>query len=313
MIKHTEDTIVNDLFGDISISPLDEIAAYEVIWDRPGTTFKKLADYFKQTNFGQLAKQVSSHELINYRNKILSKLASADIIQNFGVRINNTLDYPQRLRDARNPVEIFYYRGNWDLIESPKTIAVVGSRNASPEGIKRTQKLTKLLVKEGYTIVSGLARGVDTTAHTTAINENGNTVAVIGTPITEAYPKENKYLQEFIANKFLLISQVPIIKYENQDYRRNRIFFPERNALMSALTRATVIVEAGETSGSLIQAREALYQGRKLFILDNCFRNPNISWPKKYEEMGAIRVQDINDIVTNLSDIEKLNETSENR
>jgi len=295
--------VKGNVFGEVSISPLNEIAAYEVIWDRPGTTFKKLADYFKRTNFVQLAKQVSSNELINYRNKILSKLESANI-QNLGVRINNTFDYPQRLRDARNPVEIFYYRGNWDLIESPKTIAVVGSRNASPEGIKRTQKLTKLLVKEGYTIVSGLARGIDTTAHTTAINENGNTVAVIGTPITEVYPKENKYLQEIIANEFLLISQVPMIKYENQDYRKNRIFFPERNALMSALTKATVIVEAGETSGSLIQAREALYQGRKLFILDNCFRNPNISWPKKYEEKGAIRVKDINDIVTNLSDIE---------
>lgn len=302
-MKKQENNNRADIFSEISISPLDEIAAYEVIWDKPGTTFKKMADYFNQTNFVQLAKQVSSHELIIYRNKILSKLENANI-QNFGVRINNTFDYPKRLRDARNPVEIFYYRGNWDLIESPKTIAVVGSRNASPEGIKRTQKLTKLLVKEGYTIVSGLAKGIDTTAHRTAINENGNTVAVIGTPITEAYPKENTNLQEFIANKFLLISQVPMIKYENQDYRKNRIFFPERNALMSALTKATVIVEAGETSGSLIQAREALYQGRKLFILDNCFRNPNISWPKKYEEKGAIRVKDINDIVTNLSDIE---------
>lgn len=302
-MNSVEDTIKGDVFGEVSISPLDEMAAYEVIWDKPGITFKKLADYFKQTKFVQLAKQVSFNELVNYRNKILHKLQSADI-QNVGVRINNTFDYPKRLRDARNPVEIFYYRGNWDLIESPKTIAVVGSRNASPEGIKRTQKLTKLLVKEGYTIVSGLARGIDTTAHTTAINENGNTVAVIGTPITEVYPKENKNLQELIANKFLLISQVPIIKYGNQDYRQNRAFFPERNALMSALTKATVIVEAGETSGSLIQAREALYQGRKLFILDSCFHNPNISWPKKYEEKGAIRVKDINDIVTNLSDIE---------
>lgn len=303
VMNSVEDTIKGDVFGEISISPLDEMAAYEVIWDKPGITFKKLADYFKQTKFVQLAKQVSFNELVNYRNKILHKLQSADI-QNVGVRINNTFDYPKRLRDARNPVEIFYYRGNWDLIESPKTIAVVGSRNASPEGIKRTQKLTKLLVKEGYTIVSGLARGIDTTAHTTAINENGNTVAVIGTPITEVYPKENKNLQELIANKFLLISQVPIIKYGNQDYRQNRAFFPERNALMSALTKATVIVEAGETSGSLIQAKEALYQGRKLFILDSCFHNPNISWPKKYEEKGAIRVKDINDIVTNLSDIE---------
>lgn len=291
-----------NLFSGISISPLDEIAAYEALWAKQNITFKKLADFFKQANHVQLSDQVPPDELDIYRNKILNALKGAGI-KNWGIRINNTLDYPQRLRDARNPVEMFYYRGNWELIESPKTIAIVGSRLASPAGIKRTQKLTKLLVQEGYTIVSGLARGIDTAAHTTAIRENGDTVAVIGTPITESYPKENSQLQELIATKHLLISQVPIIRYNNQDYRRNRIFFPERNALMSALTQATVIVEAGETSGSLIQAKEALYQRRKLFILDSCFQNPSISWPKKFEAKGAIRVKDINDILLHLSDI----------
>jgi DNA processing protein len=292
-----------DLFSEISLSPLDEMAAYEAIWARPGTTFKKLADFFKQAKSVQLSNEISPDELISYRNKLLYKLEAANI-KKLGIRINNTFDYPKRLRDARNPVEMFYYRGNWELIESPRTVAIVGSRQASLEGIKRAQKLTKLLVKEGYTIVSGLAKGIDTAAHTTAIQEDGNTVAVIGTPITESYPKENSDLQELIARNHLLISQVPIVRYSNQDYRRNRIFFPERNALMSALTKATIIVEAGETSGSLIQAREALYQGRKLFILDNCFRNPSISWPKKYEEKGAIRVKDISDILLNLSNVE---------
>lgn len=292
-----------DLFSEISLSPLDEMAAYEAIWARPGTTFKKLADFFKQAKSVQLSNEISPDELISYRNKLLYKLEAANI-KKLGIRINNTFDYPKRLRDARNPVEMFYYRGNWELIESPRTVAIVGSRQASLEGIKRAQKLTKLLVKEGYTIVSGLAKGIDTAAHTTAIQEDGNTVAVIGTPITESYPKENSDLQELIARNHLLISQVPIVRYSNQDYRRNRIFFPERNALMSALTKATIIVEAGETSGSLIQAREALYQGRKLFILDNCFRNPSISWPKKYEGKGAIRVKDISDILLNLSNVE---------
>jgi DNA processing protein len=292
-----------DTFGRTSISPLDEMAAYEAIWDRPGTTFKKLADFFRESKFVQLSTEIPSNELISYRKKILDELEASDI-QKLGIRINNTLNYPKRLRDARNPVEMFYYRGNWELIESPRTVAIVGSRQASLEGIKRTQKLTKLLVKEGFIIVSGLAKGIDTAAHTTAIQEDGTTVAVIGTPITESYPKENSDLQELIARKHLLISQVPIVRYSNQDYRRNRIFFPERNALMSALTKATIIVEAGETSGSLIQAREALYQGRKLFILDSCFRNPSISWPKKYEEKGAIRVKDISDILLNLSSVE---------
>ena len=93
-----------------------------------------------------------------------------------------------------------------------------------------------------------------------------------------------------------MISQVPIKRYHEQNFRVNRIFFPERNATMSALSQATIIVEAGETSGSLIQARAALKQGRKLFILDSCFMNSNISWPHKYAEKGAIRVRDIDDI-----------------
>ncbi|MFP4731390.1 DNA-processing protein DprA [Pasteurella multocida] len=91
-----------------------------------------------------------------------------------------------------------------------------------------------------------------------------------------------------------------IWKYKQHDYRFNRQFFPERNITMSALTQATIIVEAGETSGTLTQARAALTQGRKLFILDNCFLNPNITWPEKYLKKGAIRVKSIEDISKNL-------------
>ena len=81
----------------------------------------------------------------------------------------------------------------------------------------------------------------------------------------------------------------------------NRLFFPERNVTMSALTEATIIVEAGDTSGTLIQARAALQQGRKLFILDSCFRNTSISWPRKFADKGAIRVTDYDDIRQHLS------------
>jgi len=98
-----------------------------------------------------------------------------------------------------------------------------------------------------------------------------------------------------------LISQVPFLKYESQDFRINRTFFPERNKTMSALTEATIIVEASNTSGSLIQARAAIQQGRKLFILNSCFENKDISWPEYYRKKGAIRVYDFNDILTNLN------------
>jgi DNA processing protein len=142
---------------------------------------------------------------------------------------------------------------------------------------------------------------VDTAAHETAIAAGGRTIAVIGTPLSHVYPRENAELQRKIAREFLLITQVPLRRYESQDFRRNRFFFPERNITMSALTEATIIVEAGETSGTLIQARAALQQGRKLFILDSCFRNKKLTWPQKFADKGAIRVMDYDDIRRHLS------------
>jgi DNA processing protein len=158
-----------------------------------------------------------------------------------------------------------------------------------------------LLVADGYTIVSGLARGIDTVAHKTAIDAGGFTVAVLGTPITEHYPPENRDLQQFIADKHLVVSQVPIVRYSRQHVRANRYFFPERNVTMSALTEATIIVEAGETSGTLVQARHALKQKRKLFILDSCFQNPALTWPENFAKQGAIRVTDYEDIKKHLA------------
>ena len=111
------------------------------------------------------------------------------------------------------------------------------------------------------------------------------------------YPISNAELQELIAKDYLLISQVPVERYDmQQNPVSNRFFFPERNKTMSALTTATIIVEAGETSGTLVQAREALRQGRRVLILNNCFENPNLSWPTRFEKMGAIRVRDYDEI-----------------
>jgi DNA processing protein len=215
------------------------------------------------------------------------------------VRVHGAGDYPQKLRDAAHPVELLYYQGWWDLAES-RSVAVVGTRKPTSEGVSRTRKLVKALVKDDITVVSGLATGIDTVAHETAISEGGRTIAVIGTPLSHTYPKENVELQRKIASEFLLISQVPVKRYEDQDYRRNRLFFPERNITMSALTEATIIVEAGETSGTLIQARAALHQGRKLFILDSCFRR-GLTWPQKFAEKGAVRVTDYDDIRQHLA------------
>jgi DNA processing protein len=217
------------------------------------------------------------------------------------VRVHGELEYPARLRDAAHPVELLYFTGSWDYVES-RCLAVIGTRKPSAEGLRRVVKLVKMLVRDDWTIVSGLASGIDTVAHKTALENSGRTIAVIGTPVSETYPKENRDLQAEIARRFLVISQIPVARYEQQDFRANRAFFPERNVTMSALTKASIIVEASETSGTLTQARAALKQGRKLFILDSCFENPSITWPARFEEQGAIRVRDFEQIRDTLGD-----------
>jgi len=207
------------------------------------------------------------------------------------VRVHRAGEYPMKLRDAKHPVELLYYRGFWPLVET-RCVAVVGTRKPTEEGIRRARKIAALLVRDGFTVVSGLAAGIDTVAHTTALEAGGSTIAVIGTSISGVYPRENRDLQERIAEGHLVLSQVPVYRSATQDYRANRMFFPERNVTMSALTEATIIIEAGDTSGTLIQARAALQQRRKLFILESCFQRGDVKWPHHYETRGAIRVRD---------------------
>jgi len=277
------------------IAPFREMVAYEALWAHTSSTFKSIAECFRSRPGATPSELVTEDEIRVALPQVLERIEPANI-RDFGVRVHGSEDYPEQLRDAMHPIELLYFRGWWDLINAPKRIAIVGSRDASDDGLRRTRRLVKLLVQQGYTILSGLAKGIDTAAHTTAIECGGSTIAVIGTPITDYFPQENKELQDLIAEKYLLVSQVPIWRYSKQDYRSNRLFFPERNVTMSALAQATVIVEASDTSGTLAQARAALQQGRKLFILDNCFRNPKLTWPARFQEKGAIRVTDIHDI-----------------
>jgi DNA processing protein len=285
-------------FASRAISPLRELGAYEALWDKPDTTFKTLSEKFAARPDALPSDFVPASKAVEYAEFVRRRFHEADVTR-YGVRVHGAGEYPQKLRDAAHPIELLYYQGWWDLADS-RCVAVVGTRKPTSDGAARSRKLVKALVRDNFTIVSGLAAGVDTVAHETAIAEGGRTIAVIGTPLSHIYPRENAALQRKIASEFLLISQVPVKRYERQDYRKNRLFFPERNITMSALTEATIIVEAGETSGTLIQARAALHQGRKLFILDNCFQR-GLSWPQKFADKGAVRVVDYDDIRKHLS------------
>ena len=278
-----------------SVSPLLEMGAYELLWSQRGASFKNIAERFREATEALPSDLVDRGDALSMAEKVLVILGRKGL-KRIGVRIHRAGEYPIKLRDAIYPIELLYYRGIWELVETP-CIAIVGTRRPSKEGMADARALTEFLVKERWTIVSGLAEGIDKIAHTTAIELKGKTIAVIGTPICDSYPPSNTELQERIAREFLLISQVPIFRYSTQGIDLNRLFFPERNVTMSALTSATVIVEAGNTSGTLHQARAAIHQGRHLFIMDRCFRNPDITWPQFYEKKGAVRVKDFSQIL----------------
>tara|TARA_B100000315_G_scaffold236460_1_gene252228 strand:+ start:5027 stop:5917 length:891 start_codon:yes stop_codon:yes gene_type:complete len=283
-----------------TISAFDEMLAYETLWAMLNSSLKKIAEMFCEH-------KVLPSELLKIKSDMFDVPKLKEEVEKFLlnkrgflVSINGDFQYPKRLRAARYPIELFYYKGDVGLLDSP-CISVVGARKCTEKGIKRTMDLVKGLVKNDYTIVSGLASGIDKVAMETAIASKGNTIGVIGTPIDEYYPKENKLLQDEISSKYLLMSQVPFYRYKKEPFSSKRNYFPQRNATMSALSYATIIVEASDTSGTLIQARECLAQNRKLFILNSCFENSNISWPRKYEERGAKRVYELDDILNVLN------------
>lgn len=285
-----------DIMSNAASTPELELGAYEYHWIQKGTTFKRIADQFDKNPNLRFLDMYDVTEAQKTYEKVKQSIEKS-IGENWKYVFRWDDDYPLGLKSAEYPIGMTYYSGDLTLANE-EGLCVVGTRNPSPEGVARTRKMAKLIGEHGYTIISGLAQGIDKNAHLTALENGFKTIGVIGTPIHKFYPKENADIQKEIANNHLLISQVPVLRAASQGPRGNRLFFPERNKTMSAISKGTIIIEAGETSGTLIQARAALKQGRKLFILDSCFNNPSITWPAKFLEQGAIRVREFDDILS---------------
>ena len=292
------------------IYPYSELLAYEFLWAQEKSSLKMISEMLstKEKLPSDVIKDFTPDFFGNFdqRKKTIDEFMKAKIKSSpsFSLLLKESPQFPDRLLEAKYPINLFYYRGNPDL-SSTNCISVVGTRKVSDDGMKRTEKLVKLLSEYNFTLVSGLAEGVDTIALDSAIRYGMSVIGVIGTPIDEYYPKKNFNLQEEIAVKHLLISQVPFYKYYTQPFQTKRIYFTERDATMAALSVATIIVEASDTSGTLYQARACMEQKRPLFILNSCFENPSIKWPAKYEKQGAIRVREIQDIITHLQPLRK--------
>ncbi|MEX2783886.1 DNA-processing protein DprA [Streptococcus sp. H49] len=167
--------------------------------------------------------------------------------------------YPLELKSMYNPPVLLYYSGNLDLLTRPK-LAVVGGRLASDIGTKSIQKIIKEL-NNHFVIISGLARGIDTSAHLACLKNGGSTIAVIGTGLDVSYPKENSQLQQYISKNHLVLTEYapgsPPLRFH----------FPERNRIIAGLAQGVIVAEAKRRSGSLITCERALEEGRDVFAV----------------------------------------------
>jgi DNA processing protein len=222
---------------------------------------------------------------------------------NDGIRLTTVLDddYPLNLRTIFNRPPFLLYKG--ELREDDAfSVAVVGTRKPSVDGLKRADKMATLLSERGVTVLSGLARGIDTAAHSACLAAGGRTVAVLGSGIRKMYPPENSELAERIILNGALVSQfwpdTPPASYS----------FPRRNITMSGLGQGTIVIEASATSGAKMQARLALEHGKKVFLVQSLVANHE--WAQKYLKRGAIKVSDVADIISHLRSPEVIRESA---
>lgn len=211
--------------------------------------------------------------------------------QNIRVMTWSDADYPARLREIAQPPPVLYLRGEIKE-EDTWAVAIVGTRRVTSYGRQVTEEIASFLARNGVTVVSGLARGVDGIAHQAALNAGGRTLAILGSGVDRIYPPEHRALAEQMIESGAVVSDYsPGTPPESSN-------FPPRNRIISGLSMATIVIEAGETSGALITARFAVDQGREVFALPGNIFAPQSKGPNRLIQQGAhplLKPQDILD------------------
>lgn len=266
---------------------------------------KAIVDYFKDPKLAWEAntKEIraigipqTAIDLLVETRKTLNPEIYAGSIKNSGIKWMSIFDedYPKLLKQIYDPPIVLYYKGEI-LPTDEKAVAVVGTRKITGYGRIVTEQFTKGLALAGLTIVSGLARGVDSEAHKTAVRENGRTLAVLGGGLNKIFPPENEKLVREIASGFgAVLSEFP------PDYPSLPGNFPARNRIISGLSLAVLVTEAAEDSGSLITARLALEQGREVFAVPGPITSTLSIGPIELIREGARPVMDAKEILEEL-------------
>jgi DNA processing protein len=205
-------------------------------------------------------------------------------------------DYPQQLLQTNNPPALLYAIGDIHWLNHP-SIAMVGSRNATPQGEKNAESFAESLCNQGLCVVSGMALGIDGAAHRGALKSNGATIAVVGTGLDIVYPAKHRELAHQIAMRGLIISEFPLgtpSKAQN---------FPRRNRIISGLSLGCLVVEANINSGSMITARLATEQGREVFAIPGSIHSPVSKGCHLLIKQGAKLVESSEDILDELKNL----------
>jgi DNA processing protein len=224
-----------------------------------------------------------------------------------GIRLTTVLDddYPLNLRVVDNLPPFLFYRGRLDLSDA-LSVAVVGTRDASQEGLGRARKMSALLAQHHVTVLSGLARGIDTAAHSACLDAGGRTIAVLGSGIRRIYPPENEALAERIVAAGAVVSQFW------PDASPTKATFPRRNVVTSGMGQGTVVIEASSTSGAKMQARLAIEHGKLVFLIASLVTSHK--WARSY--LGRPRVyevSDVDDIIRRLRSPEQMRQRANER
>jgi DNA processing protein len=202
-------------------------------------------------------------------------------------------DYPESLKKIYKPPFVLFYYGNVQLLHmGSRSLAMIGSRKASPYGLKMTQQITQALIEEGIIVVSGLARGIDTMAHQATLDAHGKTIAVLGSGIDRCYPEENTTLYKTLCQDHLVVSEYP---HNTEPHKEH---FPWRNRIIAGLAQAVFVAEAKKRSGTLITVGYALYLGKDVYVLPHLASTDNST--NRLIKDGAILVESAQDIVEHM-------------
>ncbi len=262
---------------------LDHFGKLEIAWDAPaGALISAGLPTRVVENFLVVRKQVNLEV-------VMQRVADS------GVQVITWDDaiYPRRLKEIDQPPPVLFVRGSIN-VEDDWAVSVVGTRRVTPYGRQVASEIARYLAQNGVTVVSGLARGVDAIAHQTAMQAGGRTLAILGSGVDTIYPPEHRKLAEDISRQGAVISDYPL---GTQPESRN---FPPRNRIIAGLSLATIVVEAGETSGALITAEFAVEQGRDVFAVPGSILTPQSEGTNRLIEQGARPLLRMSEILESL-------------